>query len=112
MQSVPWVPLYRVGNETLTGAEACLRGCSLCPPDGSSEAGGSCPCSPRILGEEQSRLLYRDQYRLVWRTGSLVGSKRIIWAGGGRDGGRSSILEFKLIDRSSDQLVGKKNKAK
>lgn len=82
------------------------------------EGGGSCPCSPRILGEERSRLLWRAQYRLVWGAGSLVGIKRIIWAavrvlaGGGRDGGRSCILEFKLIDMASDQLVGKKNKIK
>lgn len=54
----------------------------------------------------------------MWGAGSLVGIKRIIWAavrvlaGGGRDRGRNCILEFKLIDMASDQLVGKKNKIK
>lgn len=51
----------------------------------------------------------------LWRAGSPVEIRRIIWAalaGGGRDGGRSCILGFKLIDTVSDQLAGKKNKVK
>lgn len=39
-----------------------------------------------------------------------LGSRAL--AGGGRHGGRSCILEFKLIDTVSNQLVGKRNKVK
>lgn len=73
---------------------------------GESEAVGiKGACSPRILCVGRSRVLSRDCHRLVWggrvTCGELTRIDRLgsrVLAGGGRDGGQSSILEFKLID--------------
>lgn len=47
----------------------------------------------------ESRVTYGDQE-------DYLGSRAL--AGGGGDGGRSCILEFKLIDMVSNQLFGKR----